>query len=242
MECPCWLSVLLVVFLSIPAFGSECSICQKINKGRRLVCLQLCKSASQTERPALGAVALNTSEENKVNTSESIVRAKADKRRSYPMEHFRWSKPHRNKTQERRPGSRNAKRGYSIEHFRWGKPHRTVTPKLGHRGSKRSPYVIEHFRWNKPVARKHKPVKIFTFLTDIGGSPQAVLHPQARSHLNSKEDRSQMPARPQGRKTRLQRGSPENADMEKTDVNNAQGVLADMFRDILLKDVERIVG
>ncbi|XP_061559797.1 pro-opiomelanocortin-like [Phycodurus eques] len=244
MEHPRWLSVLLVAFISIPALGSECSICKKLNNGRLLDCLEVCKSASQTECPDLGELVLNISGENKllprlvrVNSSQTDGKVKAEKRRSYLMEHFRWSKPHRNKTKEPRAGSHSAKRGYSMEHFRWGKPPRYMTP--GSKSSKRSPYAIEHFRWSKPSGGKRKPVKIFSFPMDNGGSPEAIFHPQSRRHLTSKEDVNQIQARPQGMKTRLPRGSPQIGNV---DAKNPPRTLVGIFKGILLNDVQRIMG
>ncbi|XP_037101084.1 pro-opiomelanocortin-like isoform X2 [Syngnathus acus] len=199
MECPCWLSVAL--FLSIPALGSECSICKNINRGRLLVsssanvCLELCKSASQMRRPAL-----SISEEKELSTLEARA---AEGRRSYPMEHFRWSQPSRNGTREGRAGSHHAERSYSMEHFRWGKPpggNMTPRPKPGHKSAKR-----RHSPWGKLPNRK--ALKGSAFPSE--------------------------PARPRERK----RGSPRDGH-----VKNAQGSLTGIFGDILLKDVQRIVG
>ncbi|XP_061669136.1 pro-opiomelanocortin-like [Syngnathoides biaculeatus] len=241
MERPCGLSLLLLVaFVAIPALGSDCAVCKKLSNGRLLDCLEVCKSASQTARPDAAASVLNISEENqllarlvRVNTSQTAGRAKAEKRRSYLMEHFRWSKPNRNKTQEPKGGSHNAKRGYSMEHFRWGKPPRNVTP--GSRGSKRSPYAMEHFRWGKPSGGKRKPVKIFSFPMDGGGSPGVIFHPQPRRHLTSKEDANLI----QPTKTRLQRGGPQTGHV---DAKNPPGTLVAIVKEILLTGAQRIMA
>ncbi|XP_057679593.1 pro-opiomelanocortin-like [Corythoichthys intestinalis] len=243
MEGPCWLSVVMVAFVSIPALGSECTVCVRLNKGRLLDCLELCKPPSQTPRPDLVASVLNASEENELfpaRVDRTEPKVNADRRRSYLMEHFRWSKPYRNKTQEPRAGSRDAKRGYSMEHFRWGKPPGNITPgpKLGQKGSKRSPYAMEHFRWGKPTGRKRKPVKTFTF-PDNGASTEAIFHSQPRRQRNGREDANQISTRRQERKLRLR---PRNADVVKSTTNNPQGTIAGIFRDILLKDVQRIMG
>ncbi|XP_049612237.1 pro-opiomelanocortin B isoform X2 [Syngnathus scovelli] len=191
MECPCWLSVALVAFLSIPALGSECSICKNINRGRLLVCLELCKSASQMRRRP----ALSISEDKELSTLEAKA---AERQRSYPVEHFRWSQPSGNGSREGRAGSRHAERSYSMEHFRWGKPPGNMTPrpKPGHKSAKR-----RHSPWGKLPNRKA-----------FKGSAFPSEPPRARGHPGAK------------------------------DVKNAQGSLTGIFGDILLKDVQRIVG
>ncbi|XP_061889921.1 pro-opiomelanocortin-like [Entelurus aequoreus] len=254
---PCWVSIALMVCISTPVFGSECSICKNLsNKGRILDCIELCRSASQTERPDLSTLVVNVSDDNQLLPNSSRDRTKhktpaskasKDKRRSYLIEHFRWSKPSRNKSQEARLVTKGNKRSsYSMEHFRWGKPPRNMTPglKLGHKGSKRSPYAMEHFRWGKPSGRKRRPVKIFAFpVKEPPVSSEVVFLPQSRRHLNNKDD-DLNPNQVQASETKtgspLQRGSP----LAATDINEEkpQEVLADIFRDILLKDVERIVG
>ncbi|XP_077408694.1 uncharacterized protein LOC144039342 isoform X1 [Vanacampus margaritifer] len=205
---------------------------------QKKACLDICKLSSQTERPHVhGSQEKQTLAGLPKGNASAVNGARW---RSYLMEHFRWSRPYRNKTQESRAGAHNPKRGYAMEHFRWGKPTGNMTPgtKPARQGSKRSPYAMEHFRWGKPAGRKHKAVKIFALPSDNAGSPEAVGRPRAGRRRNGKDDGNLMPARPQGRKTRPQRGSPPNGDVGK----NPQGLLADIFRDILLNDVHRIVG
>ncbi|KAM9779558.1 pro-opiomelanocortin-like isoform X2 [Syngnathus typhle] len=212
MECPCWLLVALVAFLSIPALGSECSSCKKINRGRLLVCLELCKSASQMGRPAL-----SISEEKEL--SSTLEARPAEGRRSYPMEHFRWSQPSRNGTRKGRAGSHHAERSYSMEHFRWGKPpggNMTPRPKPGHKSAKR-----RHSPWGKLPNRK--ALKGSAFPSE----------PPRRPGAKDAKDADRTPARPQERK----RGSPRDGH-----VKNAQRSLTGIFGDILLKDVQRVVG
>ncbi|XP_077442828.1 uncharacterized protein LOC144064293 [Stigmatopora argus] len=228
---PSWLSLVLLTLASIPptptsASASDCAVCVRVNKGRLLECLEFCKAPKRLPRPVL-----NASEENELSPGEPRPGAQfpGDPRRTYPTEHFRWNKPHRNKTREPRPGSDDAKRGYSMEHFRWGKPpgHITPGPKLGQKGSKRNPYAMEHFRWGKPAGRKRKPAK------SDGGSPEARFVPRPRGRGNNAARK---------RKLRPQAGGRRDADVVKSTTNNPQGTLAAIFRDILLKDVQRIMG
>ncbi|XP_077566897.1 uncharacterized protein LOC144189582 [Stigmatopora nigra] len=224
---PSWLSLVLLTLASIPtptsaSGSSDCSICVRVNKGRLLECLEFCKAPKRLPRPVL-----NASEENELSPLGEP--RPGTPRRTYPTDHFRWNKPHRNKTREPRPGFVDAKRGYSMEHFRWGKPpgHITPGPKLGQKGSKRSPYAMEHFRWGKPAGRKRKPGK------REGGSPEARFDPRPRGRGNGAV---------RARKLRPQAGGRREADVVKSTTNNPQGTLAGIFRDILLKDVQRIMG
>nr|XP_057913565.1 pro-opiomelanocortin-2-like [Doryrhamphus excisus] len=259
MVLPCWLPVALMVCVSIPVFGSECSICKNLsNKGRTLDCIDLCRSTTQTERPNLSPLPVNISQDNKLlpglsrdTTKDKTPESKAnnERRRSYLIEHFRWSKPSRNMTQVRRPSIQSNRRSaYSMEHFRWGKPPGNMTPglKLGPKGSKRSPYAMEHFRWGKPSGRKRRPVKIFAFpVKEPSLSSEAVFLPQARRHLNSKEDdlnRNQIQALETETGLPLERGSPPAVTNINDNEEKPQGVLANIFRDIIFKDVQRIVG
>ncbi|XP_054617566.1 pro-opiomelanocortin-like [Dunckerocampus dactyliophorus] len=259
MVLPCWLSVALMACISIPVFGSECSICKNLSNNERILdCIEICRSASQTERPDLSTLALNISKDNELlpglsrdTTKDKTPESKAnsDRRRSYLIEHFRWSKPSRNMTQVSRPGIQSNRRSaYSMEHFRWGKPPGNMTPglKLGPQGSKRSPYAMEHFRWGKPSGRKRRPVKIFAFpVKEPSLSSEAVFLPQARRHLNSKDDifnRNQIQALQTETVLPLQRGSPSAATNINGNEEKPQGVLANIFRDIIFKDVQRIVG
>ncbi|XP_077366247.1 uncharacterized protein LOC144010046 [Festucalex cinctus] len=208
MARPPWLSLALLTLASVPALASDCAACNKINKQRPPACLDVCGAASRTARPHVDASQDKRASADLPQGKASAARG-GERRRSYPMEHFRWSRPYRNK-------SREAKRGYAMEHFRWGKAGGgggNATPGSkppARNGAKRSAYAVQHFRWGKPAGRKHQAGKTLA------------LPPDAADRM------------PQGRRSRPQRGS---------DVGeNPPGLLADIFRDILLNDVQRIVG
>ncbi|XP_030261023.1 pro-opiomelanocortin-like [Sparus aurata] len=110
MACLCWLLLVVMASACVPGFGSECkdsSVCNNLsNKERILDCIPLCMSGIEPELPNLSALALKANSdddlllsilqttldpENKI--SESDLKAQNERRRSYSMEHFRWGKP-----------------------------------------------------------------------------------------------------------------------------------------------------
>ncbi|XP_073349256.1 pro-opiomelanocortin-like [Pagrus major] len=110
MVCLRWLLLMVMAYVCVPGFGSECkdsSICNNLsNKGRILDCIALCMSGIQPELPNLSALAqkansdddlllsiLQTTLDPENKISESDLKAQNDRRRSYSMEHFRWGKP-----------------------------------------------------------------------------------------------------------------------------------------------------
>nr|QCO31621.1 proopiomelanocortin-C [Larimichthys crocea] len=231
MVCLCWLLVVVMAYVCVPGFGSVCwdsSICNDLsNKGRILDCIRFCMSVIQTEIPDLRALALegNNDEdlllsillatmvpENKM--SESDLKSHSDQRRSYSM---------------------------------------------------------EHFRWGKPSGRKRRPVKVFASSLEGGGSPESIFPFQARRQLSGNEDetkvdlngdhnqlrakvssRSRVQLNPQERKDGTYRmshfrwGSPpvskRNGNFMKTWEEKPQNQLATLFRNIIVKDVQRIMG
>lgn len=140
-----------------------------------------------------------------------------------------------------------------------------------HSDERRS-YSMEHFRWGKPSGRKRRPVKVFASSLEGGGSSEGSFLPQARRQLSSYEDdvkgeltggnqalprarvisKSQVPLSPQERKDGTYRmshfrwGSPpaskRNGSFMKAWEEKPQGQLAKLFRNIIVKDVQRIMG
>ncbi|XP_047429304.1 pro-opiomelanocortin-like [Mugil cephalus] len=259
MVCPCWLLVLVLVYVSTPGFGLVCwdsSICNNLsNKEKILDCVHHCLSVIRTEIPDLSAPTVNDDEDllisiilaslvSEEKISKSDLKAHSDGRRSYTMEHFRWGKPSRDKMRE---------------------------PKLrGHSDERRS-YSMEHFRWGKPSGRKRRPVKVFATSLEGGGPSGGRFPPQARRQLRSNEDEAkgdvsgggQGQTRPRvGSKSNIvmglqQRkdgsyrmshfrwGSPHTAKRNgrfmKQWEERPQGKLARLFRNIIVKDVQRIM-
>ncbi|XP_034554978.1 pro-opiomelanocortin-like [Notolabrus celidotus] len=110
MVCVCWFFLVLMACVCVPGFGSLCldsSICNNLsNKGNIMDCIHLCMSVIQTEFPELDASGLKSNDDEDLllsivlskmvsedKISESELKAHRDQRRSYSMEHFRWGKP-----------------------------------------------------------------------------------------------------------------------------------------------------
>ncbi|KAM7395400.1 hypothetical protein PAMA_006927 [Pampus argenteus] len=254
----CWLLVVVMAYVCVPGFRSVCldsSICNDLsNKGKTLDCIHLCMSVIQSEFPELSTLALKVNDDDFLlsilltnlvsedKMSESDLRDHRDQRRSYSMEHFRWGKPFGGKLSEQ---------------------------KLKAHSDKRRSYTMEHFRWGKPSGRKRLPVKIFASQLEGGGSSEGSFPVQARRQLRSedeeKEDTTQIQGlpraevilkshaqvSPQERKDGTYRmnhfrwGSPpvskRNGSFMKSWEEKRQGQLAKLFRNIIVKDVQRIM-
>lgn len=179
---------------------------------------------------------------------ESDVKARSDERRSYTMEHFRWGKPSGLKMRESKLRARSdERRSYSMEHFRWGKPS----------GRKRRPVKVfassleggSSSEGRFPFqARRQLSLSEDEAEGDAdGGSDgnQGLL--KARDSANS-----QAPLSLQERKDRTYKmshfrwGSPpaskRNGGFTKLWEEKPQGQLAKLLRNILVRDVERIMG
>ncbi|XP_068580646.1 pro-opiomelanocortin-like [Cebidichthys violaceus] len=233
MVCLSWLLVVVMAYACVPGFGSVCwdrSQCNDLsNKGRILDCIRLCMSAIQSEFPQLSALALKVNNnddddlllsiilatvvsENKI--SESDLKAHSDERRSYSM---------------------------------------------------------EHFRWGKPSGRKRRPVKVFASSLEGGGPSERSLPPQARRQLGSNKDevrepnggsqnqglqrvslKSHVPVSLQERKNGAYRmshfrwGSPpaskRDGSFVKKRMKKPEGQLDKLLRNVIVKDVQRIMG
>ncbi|XP_070843400.1 pro-opiomelanocortin-like [Chaetodon trifascialis] len=105
-----WLLVVVMALVCVPGSGSMCwesTICSDLSNRRRILdCVHLCMSVIQTEVPDLSALALKVNDddgillsillaalapENKISALDG--KAHSNQRRSYSMEHFRWGKP-----------------------------------------------------------------------------------------------------------------------------------------------------
>lgn len=186
-------------------------------------CIHLCISVIQTEFPELSALALKVTDDDDLllsillatledKISESDLRAHNDQRRSYSM---------------------------------------------------------EHFRWDKPSGRKRRPVKVFASSLEGGGSSEGSFPPQARRQLTSDEEdakgdlnggsrpkgrvssKSQVQLSQQERKDGTYRmshfrwGSPpaskRNGSFMKMWEEKPQRQLAKLFRNIIFKNMQRIM-
>ncbi|XP_030577515.1 pro-opiomelanocortin-like [Archocentrus centrarchus] len=179
---------------------------------------------------------------------ESDLKARSDERRSYTMEHFRWGKPSGLKMRESKLRARsNERRSYSMEHFRWGKPS----------GRKRRPVKVFASSLEGGSSSEGR----FPFQTrrqlsssedgaegDVDGGSN-----ENQGWLRARDStKSQIPLSLQERKDRTYKmshfrwGSPpaskRNGGFVKLWEENPQGQLAKFFRNILVKDVERIMG
>lgn len=182
-------------------------------------CIHLCKSAIQTESPDLRALALTVNDDDDDlllsilrEISESDLKAHSNQRRSYSM---------------------------------------------------------EHFRWGKPSGRKRRPVKVFASSLEGGGSSEGGFALQVRKQRSSNEDKAKVDfngdsnqnqgllrARvssnsqlsPQERKDGTYRmshfrwGSPTVSKRNGKWEGKPLKQLAKLFRNIVAKDVERIMG
>ncbi|XP_029966972.1 pro-opiomelanocortin-like isoform X2 [Salarias fasciatus] len=245
MVCQCWLLVVVMAYLCVPGLGSGClesSICNNLsNKGRIL-----------TEEPELRTVDSSVVDDDadsdlllsiilaNVAPEDTLdLRARGAERRAYAMEHFRWGKPSGDKARE---------------------------PKLRGRSNERRSYSMEHFRWGKPPGRKRRPVKVFASSLEGGGSPEVAFPVQVRRQLRADDSdeareaaqagsragaKSQVPLNLQQRKDGTYRmshfrwGSPpaskRNGVFARPWEEKPQG-LAKIIRNIIVKDVQRIMG
>ncbi|XP_068433205.1 pro-opiomelanocortin-like [Clinocottus analis] len=227
-----WLLMVVMAYVCVPGFGSACwdkSHCNDLsNRGRLLDCIRLCIAAIQSEFPQLSALALKVNNndedlllsiflatlvsENKL--SQADLKAHSDERRSYSM---------------------------------------------------------EHFRWGKPSGRKRRPVKVFASSLEGGGSFEGSFPPQARRQLGRNKDEVRQlnvgsqnqglpsinlkvhpPVTLHERKDETYRmnhfrwGSPpaskRNGRFTKQKIKKPQGQLDKILRNILAKDVQRIMG
>ncbi|XP_018550073.1 pro-opiomelanocortin [Lates calcarifer] len=265
MVCLCWLLVVVMAYVCVPGFGSVCwntSICNDLsNKGRILDCIHLCMSVIQTEMPELTELALKSnddddllfsiilatlaSSEGKISGSE--LNAHSDERRSYSMEHFRWGKPSRDKILEPKlVAQRDQRRSYSMEHFRWGKPSgrkrrpiKVFASSLEGGGSSEGgfpPRARRQLSSNKDEAKRDQSREN----RQNQGMPGARVSSKSPILLN-----------PQDRKDGTYRmnhfrwGNPpvskRNGNFMKPGEEKAQGLLAKLFRNIIVKDVQRIM-
>ncbi|XP_029281219.1 pro-opiomelanocortin-like [Cottoperca gobio] len=229
MVCLCWLFVVVMAYVCVPGFGLKCwdtSICNDLsNKGRILDCIHFCMSVIQTEFP-LSALTMKVNGDDDLflniilatlvsenKISDSNLKAHIDERRSYSM---------------------------------------------------------EHFRWGKPTGRKRRPVKVFASSLEGGGSSEGSFPRQVRRQLSSNEDEvnggsqnqglprarvssnSHVPLSLQERKDGTYRmshfrwGSPtaskRNGSYKNKWGGKPQGQLSNLFRNIIVKDVQRIMG
>ncbi|XP_044024795.1 pro-opiomelanocortin-like [Siniperca chuatsi] len=235
MVCLCWLLVVVMAYVCVPGFGLVCwdsSICNNLsNKGRILDCIHLCMSVIHTEFPELSALDLKVNDnddlllrilpatlvsENKI--SESDLKAHSDRRRSYSMEHFRWGKPSGRKR----------------------RPVKIFASSLEGGGSSEASFP--------PRARRQLSSNEDDTKGDRNGESnqnQGLL----RARVSSK---SHVPLSPEQRKDGTYRmshfrwGSPpaskRNGSFKKLREEKHQGQLAKLFRNIIVKDVQRIMG
>uniref|UniRef100_A0A672I072 Proopiomelanocortin b n=1 Tax=Salarias fasciatus TaxID=181472 RepID=A0A672I072_SALFA len=228
MVCQCWLLVVVMAYLCVPGLGSGClesSICNNLsNKGRILDCVYLCMSVIQTEEPELRTVDSSVVDDDAdSDLLLSIILANVAPEDTLDL---------------RARGADNERRSYSMEHFRWG----------------------------KPPGRKRRPVKVFASSLEGGGSPEVAFPVQVRRQLRADDSdeareaaqagsragaKSQVPLNLQQRKDGTYRmshfrwGSPpaskRNGVFARPWEEKPQG-LAKIIRNIIVKDVQRIMG
>ncbi|XP_054474800.1 pro-opiomelanocortin-like [Anoplopoma fimbria] len=227
-----WLLVVVMAYVCVPGFGSVCwdkSHCNDLSsKGRLQDCIRLCVSTIQSDFPQLGALALKVNH-NDDNLLLSIILA---------------SMVSDNKISE--------------------------TDLKAHSDERRS-YSMEHFRWGKPSGRKRRPVKVFASSLEGGGSSERSFIPQARRQRGSNRDEvrelkagsqnqgsqmvnlmSHVPVSLQERKNgayqmnHFRWGSPpaskRNGSLMKQRKKKPKGKLDKLLRNIIVKDVQRIMG
>ncbi|XP_034435721.1 pro-opiomelanocortin-like [Hippoglossus hippoglossus] len=229
MLCLRWLSVAMMAYACVPGFGSVClnsSICKNLSTERRIQnCIRLCIQKIQAELPQLNELALKMDDEKDLLLSIilAILASSEDK--------VPGVKPHSNE-----------RRSYSMEHFRWG----------------------------KPTGRKRRPIKVFMSSLEGGGSSEVGFPTQVRRQLGGTEDKtrgdlnqqnqemqrakvkSQVPLSPQHRKDGSYRmshfrwGNPptskRNGSFMRPMEEKSKAQLAKLLRNILHKDVQRIIG
>ncbi|XP_069552709.1 pro-opiomelanocortin-like [Brachyistius frenatus] len=265
MVCLRWLLVAVMAYMCVPGFGSACwdsSICNNLsNKKRILDCVHFCMSVIETELPELGSLAPEVKDDDDLLLSiilttlaskdkilESDLKAHGALRRSYSMEHFRWGKPSGDKMREPKLRAHsNERRSYSMEHFRWGKPSgrkrrpvKVFASSLEGGGSSEGSFRLQARRQLSSDEDEAK-----------GGANGRRNQNQGlpRARVISK---SQVPLGLQERKSGTYRmshfrwGSPpaskRNSSFMKLWAEKSQGPLAKFFRNIIVKDLQRIMG
>nr|XP_046230034.1 pro-opiomelanocortin-like [Scatophagus argus]XP_046230036.1 pro-opiomelanocortin-like [Scatophagus argus] len=230
MVCLCWLFVVMMAYACVPGFGSVCwdnAVCNDLsNEERILECIHFCKSVLETELPGLSALALKVNGEDDLLLSiiqanlvpESDVKTHSDQRRSYSMEHFRWGKPSGRKR----------------------RPVKVFASSLEGGGSSEGSFP--------PQARRQLSSKEDESKGDPNGESNKNQGP-LRSKVSSK---SRVQLSPQERKDGTYRmshfrwGSPHvskrNDKVAKAWEERSLKQLARFFRNIMVKDMQRIMG
>lgn len=136
---------------------------------------------------------------------------------------------------------------------------------LAAHSDERRSYSMQHFRWGKPPGLKRRPVKVFASSLEGGGSAESSFPSKARrqlseapASLNGDQKQGLLRVRvgsklsPQERKDGTYRmshfrwGSPpaskRNGSNMKMWEDKPQRQLAKLFRNIIVKDVQRIMG
>ncbi|XP_039981454.1 pro-opiomelanocortin-like [Xiphias gladius] len=237
MVCLCWLLVVVLAYVCVPGFGSVCrdnSICNDLkDKGRILECIHLCTSVIQTELPELSALALKINDDDDLllsiiyhhlatlassedKISESDLKAHSNERRSYSMEHFRWGKPSGRKRRPIKVFASSLEGGGSSEgSFR-------ARRQLSSNEDKAKGELNQESHQNQGLPRARVSSK-----TNIMLSPQ-----------NRKDGTYRM--------SHFRWGNPpaskRNGIFMKPWEEKPQGQLAKLFRNIIFKDVQRIMG
>ncbi|XP_028253234.1 pro-opiomelanocortin-like isoform X2 [Parambassis ranga] len=261
MVCLCCLWVVVTVVF-VPGFESVCwdsSICNDLSdRGRILDCVQHCISAIQSENPEIDAVKVTDEDDLMLSILlailatedimlESDLKGHNDERRSYSMEHFRWGKPSGGKTQEPKlKAHSDERRSYSMEHFRWGKPS----------GRKRRPVKV--FASSLEGGGSSEGSFLPRARRQLGSmEDNAKKNPNGRQQTPGSQrvrtgSKSHVPLSLQERKEGAYRmshfrwGSPpaskRSGSFMKPWEEKPQGQLAKFFRNIIVRDVQRIMG
>ncbi|KAF3702846.1 Pro-opiomelanocortin [Channa argus] len=166
----------------------------------------------------------------------------------------------------------NKRRSYTMEHFRWGKPSADKIQKLKTNNKDRRSYTMEHFRWGKPPGRKRRPIKAFASSLEGGDTSKGSFLPLARRQLSEEAKKDQTQNSPQDQqlkrmKVSLKKSGPLSLQGRKYGTynmshfrwggppaskrNNAfmkpweretKGQMVNAFRNIIVKDVQRVMG
>ncbi|CAG5928052.1 unnamed protein product [Menidia menidia] len=237
MMCHLRFFVALMASMCIPCFGSWCldsSICNNLTSEDRILdCVHYCMSVIQTEIPDLGASTLQVddddddlllnavlaSEDKLSDPSESGVRAHDEQRRSYSMEHFRWGKPSGRKR----------------------RPVKVFASSLEGGGSSEISFPFRARRHLSSGGKDGAQVGVRKRNLQNEGSPVSRVSPRAHAPVNQQE-------RKEGtyRMSHFRWGSPpaskRNGSLIKPREEKPQGQLAKFFRNILVKDMHKIMG
>ncbi|XP_041831938.1 pro-opiomelanocortin-like [Melanotaenia boesemani] len=226
MVCLCWLSMVVMAFMCIPGFGLMCldsSICNNLSSEDRILdCVHFCFSAIQTEFPQLSASAQHINDEDN-NLLLSVVLATLASEDKISKEFD-----------------------------------------LKAHSDKRRSYSMEHFRWGKPSGRKRRPVKVFASSLEGGDYTESSFPFKAKRSIQQGSDQNEGLLRPrvssrshsqvsqQDRKdgtyrmTHFRWGSPpaskRNGSFMKPWEEKPQGPLSKFLKNIIMKDVQRIMG